>query len=82
MNASRSRGEGLSSSAYIVSAGWPFQHPPVLDMIETSESVRCGERIASVWAIMPPIDAPTMCALSIPRWSSTPTLSPAMSASV
>ena len=42
MNAERSRGAGRSSSAYIVSAGWPVQKLPVLDMIETSESVRCG----------------------------------------
>ena len=82
MNSERSRGAGRSSTAYIVSAGWPFQKPPVLDMIETSDSVRCGYRIAIVWAIMPPIEAPTTCARSIPRWSSTPTLSPAMSASV
>ena len=82
MNAERSRGAGLSSTVYIVSAGWPLQKLPVLDMIETSESVRCGYRIATVWAIIPPIEAPTTWACSIPRWSSTPTLSPAMSASV
>ena len=64
------------------SAGWPVHTLPVLDMIETSESVRCGKRIATVWAIMPPIEAPTMWAFSMPRWSSTPTLSAAMSASV
>ncbi len=51
-------------------------------MIETSESVRSGCSIATRWAIMPPIEAPTMCARSIPRASSTPTLSRAMSLSV
>ena len=42
MNAERSFGAGRSSTAYIVSAGWPFQKLPVLDMIETIDSVRCG----------------------------------------
>jgi hypothetical protein len=31
----------------------------VFDIIETSDSTRPGYRAASVWAIMPPIDAPT-----------------------
>ena len=39
---------GLSSTAYIVSAGWPVQKLPVLDMIETRLSVRSGCRIATV----------------------------------
>ena len=41
---------------------------------------RC--RIAIVWAIMPPIEVPTMWAFSMPRQSSTPMLSSAMSSSV
>ena len=35
--------------------------------------------MAIVWAIMPPIDAPTTCARSIPRASISPIVSPAMS---
>ena len=65
-----------------MSAGWPLQNEPVLDMIEVSESVRSGCSIATRWAIMPPIEAPTMWACSMPRWSSTPMLSFAMSLSV
>ena len=44
--------------------GWPFSRPPSLDMIETSESTRSGCSMAMVWAIMPPIEAPTTCARS------------------
>ena len=62
--------------------GWPDQRAPVLDMIEHSDSTARGCSIAIVWAIMPPIEAPTTCARSIPRWSSRPTASPAMSESV
>ena len=36
---------------------------PVPDMITASEVMRCGWLPASTWAIMPPIDAPTTCAL-------------------
>jgi hypothetical protein len=36
-------------------------------MIETRLNVRSGYRIATVWAIMPPIEVPTMCAFSMPR---------------
>ena len=38
--------------------------------------------MAIVWAIIPPIDAPMMWARSMPRWSSRPTASAAMSDSV
>ena len=44
-----------------------------------SDSTRSGLLIAIVWAIIPPIDAPTTCARSIPRWSSRPSVSSAMS---
>ena len=47
--------------------GWPLQRAPVLDMIEASDSTRSGCRAAIVWAIMPPIEAPTMWAASISR---------------
>ncbi len=51
-------------------------------MIEASERTRSGCSKAIVWAIMPPIEAPTTWARSTPRWSSRPTASPAMSDSV
>ena len=80
--ASRSRGARLSSTEYMESDGCPLHRAPVLDMIDASDSTRSGCRNAIVWAIMPPIDAPAMCARSIPRQSSSPTPSSAMSASV
>ena len=40
-----------------------------------------GWRIAIVWAIIPPIEAPTRCADSISRWSISPVVSSAMSRS-
>ena len=62
--------------------GWPEVRAPVLPMIETSELTRSGCVAASVWAIIAPIDAPIMCARSMPRWSRSPTASSAMSSSV
>ena len=63
------------------SSGCPTRRLPVVDMIETSERTRSGCSIAIVWAIIPPIEAPTTWADSIPRWSSRPTVSAAMSRS-
>jgi hypothetical protein len=51
-------------------------------MIEVSERTRSGCSMATAWAIMPPIEAPTTWALSKPRASSRPTVSAAMSDSV
>ena len=64
-------------------AGLPVGRPsrPLVDMIETSESARSGCWAATIWAIMPPIEAPTICALSMPSASSSPTASSAMSLS-
>ena len=76
------RGGFAMKNGYTRSAGWPFQRLPVVDMIEASDSVRCGWRAAKTWAIIPPIEAPTMCAASIPRLSSRPATSSAMSTSV
>ena len=42
----------------MLSAGWPLKRCPVLDMIEVSERTSSGCSTASVWATMPPIDAP------------------------
>ncbi len=61
---------------------WPYSSSPVIDMTEMSEATRVGCSMATVWAIIPPIDAPTTWARSMPRWSSSPTASAAMSDSV
>ena len=50
-------------------------------MIETIERTRSGYSIAIVWTIIPPIEAPTRWADSIPRWSISPIVSRAMSRS-
>ena len=55
--------------------GSPTQRLPVVDMIETSERTRSGCSIAIVWTIIPPIEAPTRWADSIPRWSISPNVS-------
>jgi hypothetical protein len=57
----------------------PTVRRPVVDMMEVSESTRSGCSMTMVWAIMPPIDTPVTCAAAIPRWSSNPTASAAMS---
>ena len=61
--------------------GEPTRRLPVVDIIETSERTRSGWRIAIVWPIIPPIEAPVTCADSIPSWSIRPKVSLAMSAS-
>ena len=52
------------------------------DMIEHREATRSGCRAARVWAIIPPIEAPTTWARSTSRWSSRPMASWAISRSV
>ena len=54
----------------------------MLDMIDVSDRTRSGCSIAAVWAIMPPIEAPTRWALSSSSASSRPSVSAAMSDSV
>jgi hypothetical protein len=73
---------GESSAAMASSVAWPTVRSPVLDMIYVSDWTRSGCSIATVCAIIPPIDAPTTCAPSSPSASSRPTVSPAMSDSV
>jgi hypothetical protein len=51
-------------------------------MIDTSDETRSGCSIAIVWAIIPPIEAPTTWAARTPRWSSRPIASAARSDSV
>ena len=73
---------GRSSSTGITSGlGWPTSGSPVVDMIDVSDSTRSGCSMAIVCTIMPPIDAPTMWARSMPRASSRPIPSAAMSVS-
>jgi hypothetical protein len=52
---------------------------PVVELMLVSERTRVGCSTAIVCAIMPPIDTPTRCADSRPRWSSSATASPARS---
>jgi hypothetical protein len=49
---------------------------------EANERTRAGCRIAIVWAIIPPSEAPTTCADRTPRASRRPTASSAMSSIV
>ena len=51
-------------------------------MSEASVRTRPGCRMAIVWAIIPPSDAPTTCAESTARASRRPMLSSAMSSKV
>src|SRR5437763_2861789 len=80
--ASRPCRGGRRKNGYTAGAGWPTQNRPVVDMIETSERTASGCLAASVWAIMPPIDAPTTWAGARSSSRSRPAASPAMSASV
>src|SRR5918993_215292 len=77
---SRSRAGGASSAVIASGVGWPTSGSPVIDMIDTRARTRSRWFRATVWAIIPPIETPTMCARSTPRWSSRPTASSAMSA--
>jgi hypothetical protein len=54
---------------------------PVVDITETSDSTLAGWRAASIWPIIPPIDTPATWARAMPRASSRPAASSAMSAS-
>ena len=64
---SRSVGGTPISTFAVRRCGWPDVRAPVLPMIETSERTRPGWLVATVWAIIAPIDAPTMWARSISR---------------
>jgi len=61
--------------------GWPTSLAPVVDMTEHTDSTRSGWAMAIDWTIIPPMEAPTMWARAMPRASSRPTASSAMSAS-
>ena len=57
----------------------PTVRLPVVDMMLVSDRTRFGCSIATVCAIMPPIEMPATCADSRPRWSISATASPARS---
>ena len=63
-------------------SGCPTSSAPVVDMIDVSVCTLSGCRIARVWAIIPPIEAPTTWAAAMPVASSRPAASSAMSSSV
>ena len=59
----------------------PCLRSPVFDMIDVRLATRVGCSMAMVCAIIPPIEMPTTWARSMPRWSSSPMPSWAMSLS-
>ena len=79
MYASRSFGARRISTPHTRSFGVPTKRSPVVDIIEASEARAPAASIAICWAIIPPIEVPTTWARSMPRWSSRPKASAAMS---
>ena len=77
---SREAGGVGTSAARASGLGWPTEGSPVVDMIDVRVVTRSGKSMANAWAIMPPIETPTMWARSRPRASSRPAASAAMSA--
>lgn len=67
----------MTSGAACGSAGLPEP-----DMIDVRDRTRAGCSLATICAIIPPIDRPTTCAWSIESMSSKPMASRAMSSSV
>ena len=74
------RAAARSASAAASGLCQPTVRRPVVDMMLVSDSTRRGCSIAIVCAIMPPIETPTTCAASMPRWSRRPRPSSARSA--
>ena len=66
--------------AHGLGGGRPAAGPGV-DMIDVRVRVRVGWSMANCWAIIPPMDTPSTCADPMPRASSRPAASAAMSAS-
>ncbi len=79
MKASSSAGGLAVSNAVASGFGDGSLGSPVVLMIDVKLVQRPGWSIAICWPIMPPIDAPTMCARPIPSASSRPTASAAIS---
>ncbi len=82
MTPSRASAGGASSAAAASGVGVPTVGSPGMLITEISERRRAGCSIAIVCTIIPPIDAPRTWARSIPRWSSNPIASAAISLSV
>jgi hypothetical protein len=59
MYPSRSAGLRLNSTAWASGLDWPYSLSPVEDIIDVRVSTRSGRVMAIVWAIIPPIEAPT-----------------------
>lgn len=55
---------------------------PVEELRMVRVRTRCGWRRVNIWAIMPPMETPMMCAVGMPRASSRPAASSAMSCRV
>ncbi|MGH3405800.1 MAG: hypothetical protein ACRDRJ_25390 [Streptosporangiaceae bacterium] len=53
------RGPAAADVARACRSAWPAARSPVVDVIEVSDRTRPGYSIATVWAIIPPSDAPT-----------------------
>ena len=51
--------EAARAERFARGSGIPIE-APVVDMIDVNDSDRSGWAIATCWAIIPPIDAPTM----------------------
>ena len=73
-------GGAAASAPSSPSAGRAARGPPGVVPPSTSPRTRSGKRIASSWAIMPPIESPYACALSTPIARSRPAASAASSA--
>ena len=58
---------GRTRMASASGVGAPYSGSPVIDMIDVRVRTRVGCSMAMVWAIIPPIDAPTTWADSMPR---------------
>lgn len=75
---SRSAGFGANNTACASGLDRPYSLSPVEDIIDVKVSTRSGQERAIVWAIIPPIEAPTTWARSIPSALSSPRPSSAM----
>ncbi len=70
---------GRSRAVIASPVGAPTKRSPVVDMMEQAVANRAGWWITRAWVIMPPMEAPTTCARSMPRWARSAAASSAMS---
>ena len=69
----------LRQRAAEIEADSPELQALIDDMIETSPATRDGKSMASCWAIIPPMENPTMANFSTPRRSTARKTSSRMS---